>query len=190
MGRCLSLSHRRFHESPRRLAGVSAEGGAERTGRAVADPRRHPIQRDAAAAQQVLGDGHAPCGQVFDRARADHSGEPLDEGRTGHSRLACEIGDGPGPGDIAMQAAQGAGDARIGQPAQEARMRRPGGGGAQRLDQQDLDQPFQDQFAAGLIPRRLVAQHPHQLRQTGDIADVDHPRQQRHQQRRVGHAEG
>ncbi len=88
-----------------------------------------------------------------------------------------------------VQPADGRGEARVGQPADQA-LRRAGAGRApQRLDEQHLQQPRQHDLARGPLFARLVA---HQLHQRGEAmlaAHMHELRQQRHQQRGIGRTE-
>ena len=81
-------------------------------------------------------------------------------------------------------------DARVGQPAQEPGRRLVAGGRAQRLDEQELDEPRQGEVAAGALVVRLLADEPRQQRQPLGAARVHDAGQERRQQRGVGRVEG
>src|SRR4051812_32332416 len=59
---------------------MAGEGSAERACGSVADPRRDMLYRDLSAAQQALGDRHAPGEQIFYRRKPDDAAEPCEEG--------------------------------------------------------------------------------------------------------------
>ena len=84
-----------------------------------------------------------------------------------------------------MHPPQRLGDAGIGQPAQQAGRRIAALAGPQGFDQQHLDEAGQHEVAAVARAARLLAEQPHQGRQPLVAVNVDHRRQQRHQQRGV-----
>ena len=71
-----------------------------------------------------------------------------------------------------MHLANGRREPRIGQPAQEPRRRIVTRRRPQRLDEKDLHQPGQHQLATRSLLVRLVADQPHQHRQSLDAAHV------------------
>jgi len=88
-----------------------------------------------------------------------------------------------------MHVPQGNGELIIGKSAQEARGRRRSRGGAERLDEQDLEQAGQDHVAPGPIGARLLVHEFDQGGQASLSAHVQEPRKERHQQVRIVRAE-
>jgi hypothetical protein len=79
-------------------------------------------------------------------------------------------------------------NAQIGKPPRKALRHRPGRQ-AQRLDEQDFQQPRQHHIPRRQLSTRLLAHQRDQLRQSSGATNVHKLRQQRHQQIRVGRRE-
>ena len=81
----------------RRFAVRALEGAAERLLRFVADASGDRHDAEVGGVEQLLGEVHAPLGEVADRRPAEHLAEALVEHRPRHRGLGREVGDRPAP---------------------------------------------------------------------------------------------
>ena len=141
----------------RRLPDMAAEGGAERARRTVADAARDLIERQGAAAEQVLGDSHPPGQQIFHRAQADRAGEAVEEGGAGHAGGIRQPGHRPAMLRATMHLAQRLRQPGIRKAPQQTGRRIPAARYAQRFDQQDFHKPRQHKLPPDILRLRLLA---------------------------------
>ena len=105
-------------------------------------------------AQAVRGEGEAPAGQVRHRRLAHQLGEPAGERGPRHPGLRGERGDRPGVGGIVLDQPQHPADdgvRRAPRTRRAASASGPGEPGAQRGDDQQVEQPVQDDLLARLV---------------------------------------
>src|SRR5688500_15829970 len=102
----------------RRLAHVPAERGAEGARRSITDAFGDLVESNVVAAEQILGDGHAPGQQVLHRPQANSAREAFEERRARKRGSLRELSDSPRTRELAVHLPHRCRELRIGQPAQ------------------------------------------------------------------------
>src|ERR1700722_6181132 len=88
----------------------------------IANRDRNGFQWRLIPLKHGLGQGHAPIHQVLHRGYSDLLAEAFAENRAGQPRLLGEFLHRPGVSNVIMKSSQGAGEKRISQPHEEARL--------------------------------------------------------------------
>jgi hypothetical protein len=138
-------------------------------------------------AEEVGGQREAPAREEGHRRFADQLGEPAGQRRPRHPGLGGERGHRPAPRRVVLQQPQGPADDRVAVAAVPGRGRGVGAGepGAQRRDQQQVQQPVEDRFLARLVLDDLLRQQRHQRR--GPVARGEHEQVRQHADEAAAH---
>ena len=168
---------------------MTAEGRAERTRRAVADAPRRLRRSRFLRAEEMLGDRHAPREPILHRRHSDVRVKRSKNAERDKPACLASSSTVHGPRRIGMHLSYRLRKPRIAEAAQQACGASPILWRAQRPHQQHLDQARQHEVAPGSLLACLLGEEPSERRNRSIAADMDHARQERNEQRRLGRVE-